>query len=201
MGVRTETSVPKEVPSHREELIVDSDIDINAALANNHFPQAIIDRMQLVPVYYLGFDKRRHVGQIVVDADVAEEVAEIFNEIEQAQYPIKKVVPIVSYNWNDQDSINDNNTSAFNYRNVIGPGQRKHKLSNHSFGRAIDLNPQINPFVDAKGESPRPYDPSRRGTLTLKSPVVQIFLKYGWTWGGSWKGGKDYQHFEKEGQP
>jgi len=25
--------------------------------------------------------------------------------------------------------------------------------------------------------------------------VVQIFKKYGWKWGGNWKGMKDYQHF------
>ena len=130
---------------------------------------------------------------------VAKDVKHIFDEIEATGYPITKVVPIVAYKWDDQASIDDNNTSAFNYRHVIGPGQNSAKLSNHSFGRAIDLNPGINPFVAKDGTSPRPYDPSKPGTLTLKSPVTQIFLTHNWKWGGQWMKGKDYQHFERVG--
>lgn len=152
--------------------------------------------MEVVTVNYVGFDKRRHQGQIVVARSIAREVATIFNEIEATGYPIKKVIPIVEYQWNDQASINDNNTSAFNYRHVIGPGQDTSQLSRHSFGKAIDLNPWINPFVPASGKSTRAYDPKKPGTLTIDCPVTKIFLRHGWTWGGTWKGAKDYQHFD-----
>ena len=183
--------------SDSADLVIDSNMTRAQALGNNHFPRAILDRMALVTVYYHGFDGRRHRGQIVVNKDVAEDTKEIFAELEQIGYPITKVVPIVKYGWSDQASINDNNTSAFNYRIAIVPGVRSTKLSNHSFGRAIDLNPLINPFVSSSGASARAYDPDVEGTLTLTTPATQIFLEHGWSWGGQWKGGKDYQHFEK----
>ena len=43
----------------------------------------------------------------------------------------------------DSNSIDQNNTSAFCYRMVTGGGN----LSNHAYGRAIDLNPQQDPYV------------------------------------------------------
>ena len=153
--------------------------------------------MEVVTVTYNGFDHRKHRGQIVVDRSLAKEVRQIFDEIEATGYPITKVAPIVAYGWSDDRSIADNNTSAFNYRHVMGPGQDSTKLSIHSYGRAIDLNPGINPFVAADGSSKRPDDPSKPGTLTLKSPVTHFFLRHGWKWGGLWHSGKDYQHFER----
>ena len=167
------------------------------ALGHNHFPARVLARMELVDVTYNGFDRRRHAGQIVVDRAVAKEVKEIFDEIEATGYPIAKVVPIVAYGWDDSASDRDNNTSAFNYRHVMAPGHTLSRLSNHSFGRAIDLNPLINPFVGSNGANAGMYHPSKRGTLTLNSAVTQIFLKRGWRWGGTWVQYHDYQHFEK----
>ena len=178
-------------------IVVDSKMTRAQALGKNKFPAEMLQKMELVTVTYNGFDHRRHQGQIIVDRVIAGEVKKIFEEIEATGYPITKVVPIVAYGWDDQVSIDNNNTSAFNYRHVIGPGQDTTKLSHHSYGRAIDLNPKINPFVSVKGVSDRPYDPSKAGTLTLNSRVTQIFLSHGWKWGGVWKSGKDYQHFEK----
>ena len=36
-----------------------------------------------------------------------------------------------------------NNTSAFNYREITGGG----RLSNHAYGRAIDINILLNPYI------------------------------------------------------
>lgn len=177
-------------------LVVDSHMTRAEALGHNRFPATVLAKMTVVTVTYNGFDHRRHRGQIVVDRAVAKDVKAIFDEIEATGYPITKIVPIVAYHWDDDASIADNNTSAFNFRHVIGPGQNTNVLSHHSYGRAIDLNPRINPFVAKDGSTPRPYDPAKPGTLTLKSAVTQIFLRHHWTWGGQWKNGKDYQHFE-----
>jgi peptidoglycan LD-endopeptidase CwlK len=179
--------------------IVDSAMTREQALRGTHAPAKLLARMALVNVSYNGFDHRLHEGQIVVDQDVANEVRQIFDEIRTAGYPIAKVIPIARYGWSDTRSILDNNTSAFNYRYVIVPGQKSNKLSNHSFGKAIDLNPKINPFVSASGHSARPYNPEVTGALTRNSKATKIFQRYGWTWGGSWAGGKDYQHFSKGG--
>jgi peptidoglycan LD-endopeptidase CwlK len=94
-----------------------------------------------------------------------------------------------------------NNTSGFNYRMIAGT----ERLSNHARGRAIDINPLLNPCI--RGDFVQPagaaYDPSRPGTLTTDSPVTQFLKARGWIWGGDWASGrdgkplKDYQHFEK----
>ncbi len=167
------------------------------ALGGNQFPATALRSMAVVTVRYKGFDGRLHQGQIVVNRKVAREVAQIFEEIRASGYPIRKVVPIVKYGWHDQASIDDDNTSAFNYRHVIGPGQDTRQLSLHSYGRAIDLDPFENPFMPAHGPGPRPYDPSKPGTLTKDSAVTKIFLRHGWRWGGNYAGAKDYQHFDK----
>ncbi len=114
---------------------------------------------------------------------------EIFEEIRESRFPLAKVVPIVRYGWSDERSVADNNTSGFNYRRVEGT----RVFSRHATGRALDLNPLLNPYV---GRSSEPYRPEVKGTFTRESPVVQAFLRRGWKWGGLWKQ-KDYQHFEK----
>ncbi|CAN5404599.1 hypothetical protein BH11ARM2_BH11ARM2_26610 [soil metagenome] len=185
-----------EPPEHKPEIAVVSRMAREEALGDQHFPQAFLDAMEVVPVRYIGFDGRVCEGQIVVNRAVADEVREVFDEILDAKCPIEKVVPIVAYGWDDDASIADNNTSGFNYRNTIGPGLGS-RLSNHSYGRAIDVNPYQNPYLDAHGEGPRPYDPAQKGTITHASPIYKAFIRHGWKWGGDWKGGKDYQHFEK----
>ena len=89
-------------------------------------------------------------------------------------------------------SVKDNNTSCFNFRYVIGSD----KLSDHSTGNAIDINPMQNPWVHPSSHKieGRKYDPSQKGTITEE--IVNIFKKYGWDWGGNWRN-PDYQHFFK----
>ncbi|MFM9873657.1 MAG: M15 family metallopeptidase [Fimbriimonadaceae bacterium] len=190
--------VKQEVPRSIEVApIVDSDMKRGDALGENDFPKEIVNQMEIVKVGYLGFDGRDHVGQLVVNRDLAEDVIALFEEIRGVDFPIVKMVPIVKYGWNDQKSMDDGNSSGFNYRMTEGPGVSGMILSKHSFGRAIDLNPCQNPFVALDGSSDHPYVPGEKGVLTADSEVVKIFKRYGWKWGGDWKGAKDYQHFEK----
>ena len=146
-------------------------------------------------VLYYSTDGMIHKGQIVLDKRLASDVTQVFEAAFQYKFPFVSVVPISQFDWNDDDSMSHNNTSSFNYRAVTG-GK---KLSNHSFGFAIDINPLNNPYL--KGDTVLPkgakYDIKEAGTLTEDSPVVRIFLELGWLWGGHWKSLKDYQHFEK----
>lgn len=175
-------------------VIVDSRMTRAEALGNNSFPQHILDEQELVTVRYYSFDGKLHEGQLVLHKSLVSDIQDIFREIEQSKFPIAKVVPIVQYNWSDSKSIADNNTSAFNYRTIAGT----RKLSDHAYGRAIDINPYLNPWVGKKGKAERPYQPEKPGTLTARSAVVQAFQKRGWLWGGFWKHSKDYQHFSKK---
>nr|WP_231127486.1 M15 family metallopeptidase [Motilibacter aurantiacus] len=95
-----------------------------------------------------------------------------------------------------------NNTSAYNCRKVAGTG----RWSEHSYGRAVDVNPVQNPYVKGRVVQPaagRAYvDRSRdaAGLLRAGEPAVEAFTARGWGWGGSWRSSKDYQHFSSTGR-
>ena len=188
------TPKPQTIPpTIKPQIVIDSAVTLSDALAHDDSPKSIHNNMALVDVRYFSFDHKLHQGQIVVRKNLAEEVKRIFDEIEQSHFPIAAVVPISRYGWSDDMSIAHDNTSGFNYREV--PSLRR--LSAHAFGKAIDLNPQENPYEDPVRGTDQVYDPSKPGTLTRESPPTVIFRKYGWQWGGRWRRGRDYQHFEK----
>ena len=170
-------------------------MNLEQALAGKEIPQHIKNNLGLIDVEYWSFDACEQTGQIVIHRELAEDVKEIFADIKNARFPIDKIIPVSAYNWSDDASMEDNNSSAFNYRNIVD-GQN---LSQHAFGRAIDINPRLNPYV--KGDLILPhgavYSPDVPGTITSDDSVVKAFLKRGWDWGGSWQRLKDWQHFEK----
>ncbi len=174
-------------------VVIDAQDTPEQALRGSTAPAQIRDRQRLLEVHYHGMDGKRHRGQIVADCTLVDELRAIFHEIDSAAFPLQSVIPIVHFNWDDDASIAKNNTSAFNYRCVSGTK----RLSKHASGMAIDVNPYLNPWVGHGGSSQRPYDPAVAGTITENCIVVRAFRKRGWTWGGHWKGAKDYQHFDK----
>lgn len=167
-------------------------LSLKEALTGAVCPMDIRQRLEIVSVEYWGFDARAHKGQIVIHRDLASDVRSIFAELLQKHFPIQSIEPIVVYHWSDDESMQENNTSGFNYRNVLGT----ERLSNHATGRAIDVNPKINPYF-RNGASMPPnatYDVGRKGAIT---PVIaQVFERHGWRWGGRWRE-KDWQHFDK----
>ena len=178
-----------------DPVVTDSDLTLKQALENITVPDSIKKNLTLVDVWYFSFDKRLHKGQLVIRKELANDIKEIFNEIENSHYPVNKVIPIVKYNWNDDSSMADNNTSAFNYRVIKGTKV----ISFHAKGQAIDINPFLNPQVKRGVVSPAGavYDASKPGTIKINSVVYKAFIKRGWQWGGNWHSLKDYQHFEK----
>ncbi|NOZ87260.1 MAG: M15 family metallopeptidase [Deltaproteobacteria bacterium] len=152
----------------------------------------------LIRVDYHGFDHKIHHGQLVVHKKVGPELIEIFRDIFNAGFPIDKIKPASDYNGNDDASMADDNTSAFNCRPVTG-GKR---FSAHAYGLAIDINPMLNPYI--KGKIVEPQNGKiysnrrlkRPGMIRKPGPVYKAFTSRGWKWGGSWHTLKDYQHFE-----
>ncbi len=162
-------------------------------------PVAPEDLRQLT-LTYLDFDGHRRTGTLIVNKDLAEETLRIFRMLLDHGFLIERMTPIENYNGDDDASMAANNTSAFNCRDATGkPGV----FSNHSWGRAIDINPLTNPYV--KGDKVLPpggrkyLDRSKAfpGSILANSFIVHEFEKAGWTWGGSWPDRQDYQHFEK----
>ena len=87
-----------------------------------------ITMLSYLQVSYFGFDNKTHVGEIIVNAKIADEVLEIFKELYEIKYPIEKIKLIDEYDADDELSMSDNNTSCFCYRVISGTN----RLSNHS---------------------------------------------------------------------
>jgi len=182
--------------SWANEIIIDSQLTFQEAIKGTEAPDSVIKNLILLDVQYYSFDNKLHQGQIVIHKNLESDVEFIFNLIKEKKFPINKVIPIVKYNWSDNASMEDNNTSAFNYRTVAGTT----RVSKHSYGIAIDFNPFQNPAVYNDGSiSPKgsTYDKKAKGTITSTTFITAELKKRGWTWGGDWNSLKDYQHFEK----
>ena len=180
----------------QDSVIIDSDITLEQALSNDSIPASAKNKLDIVEIYYYSFDNKLHKGQLVIRKELVGDISAIFTEIKNSHFPINKVVPIIKYNWSDILSMEDNNTSAFNYRTV----HSTKLISSHSLGIAIDINPLFNPQIKHGRVLPPGivYDRSKPGTLTAGCIVVKAFIKRGWQWGGHWQTTKDYQHFEKK---
>lgn len=196
---------PKIVNIEDQVLHIDTPLIIidyhenNIVLGKLQVPDSIVSQMTLLNVEYFGFDSLIHQGQIIIHHTVADEISLIFKELLIEKFPIEKVIPAVYYNWDDDLSMQDNNTSSFNYRLVANSS----KLSSHALGLAVDINPRMNPYIDRYGNafpSNGTYNISHQGTITDSSQCFKIFRKYGWKWGGHWRYSKDYQHFSKHGR-
>ena len=177
-------------------IIIDSNYSFAEAIAGTNAPLEIIDSLSLLDIKYFSFDGFRHQGQIIINIDLEDDMAEIFAFMEKLKFPVGKVIPIVAYGWHDGKSMADNNTSSFNFRVIEGTA----KLSLHSFGRAMDINPVQNPVIYPNGfiaPQGAKYSSSSAGAFRSKNPVVQEFIKRGWHWGGNFEHLKDYHHFEK----
>lgn len=159
-----------------------------------------ISDLAYVALSYWGFDDQPHTGALIVNKQVATEVVSIFKILFQHKFAIQQMRLIEEFKGNDLASMRENNTSAFNCRTVTGhPGI----YSQHSYGRAIDINPLINPYVHGTAVSPK----EGRIHIDRKTPVpgkiikgdvvYKAFKQHGWDWGGNWYDTQDYQHFEK----
>ena len=163
------------------------------------FDSININNLAYLKITYWGFDNKSHVGEMIVNKNLSEEVLDIFKEVYEEKYPIEKIKLIDEYNANDEDSMSDNNTSAFCYRVVANTN----KLSQHSYGNCIDINPLYNPYIvgnyisPTKGTKYTNRKLNEKGMIKKGDALYNAFIKRGWSWGGEWNGKKDYQHFEK----
>lgn len=115
---------------------------------------------------------------LTIHKALADDVVAIFQEIADAGFC---AYDVGSYSW----------------RQMAASGNRSH----HSYGVAIDINPNENYMVKAgKIVAGSCWDPTNNQySFGPNSAVVQAFQKRGWVWGGSWKSSKDYMHFSYTG--
>ncbi|MDD3220228.1 MAG: M15 family metallopeptidase [Lachnospiraceae bacterium] len=168
-----------------------------------------LDELRYLKLLHYNFSGQIQMGELIVNAAVVDDILEIFQQLYQNQYQIESMYLVDNY-WiengekTDTNSIEHNNTSAFCYREQTGGGV----LSNHALGRAIDINPQQNPYVSFSSGSPYWYHDNADAYIDRESGALhmithddlcyQLFIQHGFKWGGDWTSPKDYQHFEKE---
>lgn len=156
------------------------------------------DQLRALDLSHWGDDGAVHTGRLIVTSSEAERVVAVFRELYALRFPIHRMVPVDAYGGDDEASMRANNTSGFNCRFVAGTTT----WSNHAYGRAIDVNPLVNPYVKGGTVDPpegAPWaDRSRTdpGMIHADDGVVRAFARQGWSWGGYWQGGQDYQHFD-----
>lgn len=162
-------------------------------------------QLSYLKMLYYGFDGNTYVGEMIVNQSIEAEVLQIFQTLYENNYPIEKMTLVDEYGADDERSMEDNNTSAFNYRTISG----SNKLSNHSYGMAIDLNPKYNPYVKSRSDGSFICQPDNGRDYADRSKdfaykidendlAYRLFTEAGFTWGGSFNSVKDYQHFEME---
>lgn len=160
--------------------------------------------LRLMHLSFWGFDRRPHIGTMVVNASVTSDVMKIFNVLYQQQFPIRRMQPVDAFNGSDAESMAADNTSGFNCRPSDATGSAH--SPEHALGKAIDVNPVENP--DASGKNVMPpagkdflnRSDLRAGMAVPNGVLVKAFAAAGWVWGGPSASGPDYQHFSANGR-
>lgn len=174
-------------------------------------PNIKLSDLRYLKVLYHDFDGKIRVGEIIVNTKIAKDTLAVFRELYGIKYQIRKMKLIDAYyrkdgNGTEADaaSMNDDNTSGFNYRTVAGTS----RISMHGYGRAIDVNPFENPWcpggkLHQNQIKSAEYANRTAGTGTRKphmifvdSRITRIFKSHGFRWLGETET-RDYQHFEK----
>ncbi|MGO9259264.1 MAG: M15 family metallopeptidase [Bryobacteraceae bacterium] len=157
-----------------------------------------LDDLVGVSVRYIGFDGFTHDGILVVHKRVATDVSHIFAELYDIHFPINRISPWENYGP-DKYAEQDITVGFYCEKADDAPGE----WSSHAYGIAIDINPLENPFRMLqkpwwpKGSAVFAPRDGGRGKVSAESNAFRIFARYGWGWGGLYKGETDYMHFYK----
>jgi L,D-peptidoglycan transpeptidase YkuD (ErfK/YbiS/YcfS/YnhG family) len=159
-------------------------------------------QLRRVEINFHGFDGAIHRGALVVRTDVASSVARIFTQLFDSGFPIRRMVPIEAYHGDDNASMAADNTSAFNCRRA-SQANSPVASSPHASGRAVDVNPYENPWVDPRCNCFRPSTKfaglakaprSGIGVITKGNMAWKAFTAEWWLWQDN--STPDYQHFD-----
>ena len=161
------------------------------------------DQLSRLTLRHWGFDGQSHVGTLIVHASVAAGLIRVFETLYRERFPIRLLQPVDAYDGSDDASMAADNTSAFNCRRAVAAGTPS--WSEHTYGKAIDVNPVENPYVFGKevlppaGAAHLDRSTEKAGYAVAGGVLVKAFAAAGWKWGGARKSNPDYQHFSTSG--
>lgn len=167
-------------------------------------PEIGFEELRYVHILHYDFEGNSVPGELICNEYIAQDLTEIFYELYRNEYRLEKVLLIDEYDGDDELSMEDNNTSCFNYR----PVTNNTGLSMHALGLAVDINPLYNPYIAYSKDGSREVLPASAQAYAdreLSFPYkideddlcYKLFTQHGFIWGGNWNNVKDYQHFQK----
>jgi LysM repeat protein len=150
--------------------------------------------LRRVWVSYIDFQGTYHDGSIIVHKTLATRTERAFFTLFRRRFRIMAMAPM-AVNMPGQTDMSIV-TAGYQCRRVAGTTT----WSEHSYGRAIDLNPLQNPMV--RGSYLDPPGSAlwlRRDRYLIgmahAEGAVRAFTEQGFAWGGRWRSLKDYMHF------
>ena len=161
-----------------------------------------MEELRYLHVLHKDIDGVEHEGEMIVNVHIAEDVLDILKTLYENDYPIEKIRLVDEYDADDELSMEDNNSSSFNFRFI----SHTNRISKHGRGLAVDINTLYNPYtkvVDGEriiepltGEPYLDRDADFIYKITRGDLCYTLFTERGFDWGGDWTDRKDYQHFE-----
>ena len=158
--------------------------------------------LRYLHVLHVDLDGMEHEGEMIVNYHIAEDVLEILRQLYEAKYPIERMRLVDEYDADDELSMEDNNSSSFNFRFI----SHTTRVSKHGLGLAVDINTLYNPYtkiVDGvriiepiTGEPYLDREADFPYKIDHEDLCYRLFIEHGFEWGGDWEDRKDYQHFE-----
>ena len=164
-------------------------------------------QLRILTTRYYGFDRRTHLGQIVVNETVAAPLAKVFRKLYAMRFPIREMSFAAMYGPHpDKDG---DVTASFECRNAVpsrcNGNAKGTNWSMHAYGEAVDLDPRENPYVGCgmtRDKTARSYMKRSNVRPGMVTPAIfrRTFATISWGWGGLWSGStKDYMHLSVNG--
>ncbi len=185
-------------------LFISSEVpeEVQDRMIGKSMPESIpipFDELRYLTLPYYDFNGEIQTGEMICNKSIADDLLFIFRALFRMKYPINSIRLIDDFDGDDEASMQANNTSCFNYRKVKGINQ----LSNHAYGKAVDINPLQNPWVP--GYKVHPSNATEYADRSKDFPhkidhddaCYILFKSRGFFWGGDWSHSMDYQHFQK----
>lgn len=189
---RPQASRVRQVPPAQWDAIVE------AGMVRPECPIQRREQLRRVDLNYVDFSGRTRRGHLIVNADVARSIQRIFDRLFAEEFPIRRMRGVESYGGDVAKSLSADNTSAFNCRRA-DQINAPFKDSPHANGRAVDINPFENPWMDLRCDcwTPSARHAKRtpgRGKILEKGLVWRLFEREGWIWQNI--DVPDYMHFD-----
>lgn len=174
------------------------DAMVAAGMVRPECPVQERSQLRRVELNFVDFSGATRRGHLVVRDDTAETTLRIFEQIYEIGFPIERMEGVEAFGGDVGESLAANNTSAYNCRRsdqINAPFSE----SPHANGRAVDVNPVQNPWIDLRcrcwtpGEENNERTPGP-GKILEGEPVWQIFTSEGWIWQNI--DVPDYMHFD-----